>query len=114
MREIIFTSEFWPKLHTKIQTANAISNLHIGYNFWDGFVKAISTLSAYNIDMLNVNFDEFPLVTGLSNSKTQNRTISVVSFDLMDDIKLHWNLDGDRIKIIDVVFPQGYLTSPGL
>jgi hypothetical protein len=109
MHEIIFEPDFWPNLHIKVQNIKAASDLHMGYNFWEGLAKAISILSVHNIDMLRVNFDKFPLVTGASNAQTRDRHISVSTIDcLMEDIKLRWRIEGEKIRIIGIVFPQGY------
>jgi hypothetical protein len=102
MREIIFDSEFWPTLNTRIQTISA-SDIHMDHVFFEDFVMSLSILAACDVDMLRVDYEKYPGVGRPTG--TQDRYIL-----MKNNIKVRWCFveNNLKIKIIDVIFPKNY------
>jgi hypothetical protein len=100
MREIVFDSEFWPKINTKLHTDLAMNLPTLGSTFWEDFALALSMLAAYDADMLRTDYNSFP-----ASRSEGDRLLSLKTFSPRPsgaDIKLRWRLDDGKVKVLEV------------
>jgi hypothetical protein len=68
-RQVVFDAEFWPTMHTLINTRKA-TGMPLETEFYEQLAEALATLGTVDLSTLRLDFVRFPIIPDNVNVRT--------------------------------------------